>query len=201
MLKFVVERLGWVVTIVVVVAFFLPWLKTGERSGRSAVSPEQTREEMVEEADQSWMETYFTLRPNEVQDALFHPLAGTSGCSLLLLARSDRPADQHRARKMVSFLGSTESREAAVLIYAIPAFVLIGICMMVVAADGRGIFLLPCAMCAGLYFFMRGRLSETYLDRSVLELAAGLGLWISLYGLLSMAGLLGLRAILGWSRK
>jgi hypothetical protein len=201
MLKLMIERIGWAVAFTVVIAFFLPWLKSKTGGAEAPVRPERAVQELVEEAERPWFTSYFSLREREILDATTQPLQGTSGFGLLLLTRSDQITDQEKARRMVSFLGSIEPKPAAILIYAVPACALIAACFLTVVPRVRGLFFIPISLCLLIYLMMRVRLNETYFERLVLDLSAGLGLWISLYGLLAMMVLLLARYSLAWTKK
>ncbi len=199
MVKSILERMCWAIAFSVVIAFFLPWLKAKGHGAMDYAHSELKKQEVVEDANRPLGESYFMLRTEEIRDALSDPLDGTSGWALLLMTRSEKPDDREKARKMISFLGNMESREAGILIYAVPACALISACFFTVAIRVRWLFLIPLALCGLLYTFLRTGLNETYFDRLVLDLPVGLGLWISLYGLLVIIILLAIRVAFGKS--
>jgi hypothetical protein len=201
MFSYLLERLAWAIAFTVAIAFFLPWMKVKGHGAMDHTRSEQEKQELVEDADRSWVISYFTLSESELQDALADPLSGTNGFQLLLWARSDHAVDRERAQKLILILGNLGIREASILIYAIPACTLIGACFFTAVPRGRLLYLVPLVLGALLYTLFRTQLNGTYLDRLVLDHAVGLGFWISLYGLLLMTLLLTLRVVVGLGRK
>jgi hypothetical protein len=195
------ERLAWAIAFTVVIGFLLPWVKSKPQHQRNPL-PENTVRELVQEAERPWVETFFMIRPQELAGALEAPLTGTSGLKILWLVRSQEARQRAEGKKLVAFLGSIAPSQASVLIYAVPASVLIGACFFTVAPQRpRWLFLVPLLFCGVLYSLMRARLSDTYFERLVLDQVAGLGLWVSLYGLLLMMGLLGIRLLFNLKSK
>lgn len=192
----VLNTFGLVIAFLVVSSFFLPWIKSGAKPGNTVSA--LTRKLME---DSKWYERYFLLTKDQWNEAIHHPLEGWSGYELVPLLRGNGLKNRVAQWVASSILGENRIHDKAVFLYSIPATAFLTVLFLFVTYRQKWPLFIPLIGCLGLYGFIRWKLDASYFERLTLQLPVGLGLWISLYGLLLLAGILLLRLILpGGSR-
>jgi hypothetical protein len=180
-------KVGWFLAVVTVAAFFLPWVKLETAAFNRVAERQRIANQLEAEADQPWYQRYFSLRPQDTRVALHDPLSGVSGLTLVEWARGTASVqDREKVRNVAEAFGLTGPTAlliGAVSVYAVPALALLGMILFTIGMGARLPLFLCAAACFGLYFLFRYRLDEAFLDRTVLGVAPGAGLWIALYGL------------------
>ena len=191
-------RLGWVLALAVVGAFFVPWIKTAPFN--HSLARERLVAELAREAEQPWYRLYFEVRSEDWKRATREPLRGESGFDLVRLTHGVTPTEQKKAREQAKVFGIDDLRLAALLVYGLPAVALLGMVLFTLVS-ARIPLLAVAILSMGFYFFVRHGLDETLLERMLNGVVPGLGLWATLYGLLAVGVLLFLGALLPGGKK
>jgi hypothetical protein len=178
------DYLAWLSAGIIVGAFFLPWL--GLNSGEKAVAEVLARK-LAESADRSVFEQYFAISDEEKKQALEKPLDGVSGYALVDLLRNGNRTGDPVAKIAASFLGEERVRDRAFLIYVIPVTAILAAAYAFTCRRNRWFLLIPLLVCELLYYAVRENLNDIYFDRIMSQIHVGIGLWLSLYGLLALA--------------
>ncbi|MDL5050445.1 hypothetical protein QQ054_31055, partial [Oscillatoria amoena NRMC-F 0135] len=77
--------------------------------------------------------------------------------------------------------------QKALLVYFYPVLAVVAFLMLLTVRQNRRLFLIPAVLILALYFWTRYRIAVTELERSLIQVQIGLGLWLSLYALLAIS--------------
>ena len=190
------NRLGVVVAILALGAFFLPWIRHDLSLAGVGAAAAQVASQLTGDAESRWWDEWFGLRPQEIEAAKIRPLEGVRGYQLPPLLRGGK-IENGAARLAAEILLNDERiRDKALLIYIPPLAAALTALFLLICQGSRGALTLPLVANGTLYFFMRYKINETYFDRLVVQLQIGIGLWITLYALLALTVILLLRILI-----
>ncbi len=188
--------LGWLLSLAATIAFFLPWLKFPARNAervhpaRSAIIQEINRD-----SNRPLWKSYLTLTSEEWNRALRDAGIGVTGFEIPEIYQVSRHHHDAVLLNASGLLGSERQADRACFAYALPVLAFFS-AAFITFVPRKGALLLPFLATLGLYFLLRFKLNETYLERLTSSLDVGLGLWLSLYALLGLAVVLLLRLLL-----
>jgi ABC-type cobalt transport system substrate-binding protein len=190
------NRLGVVVAILALGAFFLPWIRHDLSWSGAGNAAAHVASQLTGDAERPWWEDWFSLRPQEIEAAKTRLREGVSGYQLPPLLRGDKIENATARLTAEILLNDERIQDKAILIYVPPLAAALTALFLLVCQGSRGALVLPLLTDGTLYFFMRHKINETYFDRLVAQLHIGWGLWITLYALLALTGILLLRILI-----
>ncbi|SDU19467.1 hypothetical protein SAMN05444156_2529 [Verrucomicrobium sp. GAS474] len=191
MIRTALLRFGWLVALLALFSFFLPWVVFRHPLGLDRHHPGSTlalSSELAAEADRPWYQAFLLPEPQEFHAALARPLEGESAFVIAKEAQSAAPADRHRTAALSKIFSLPDPRVAGLIVYAIPAAAILGIVLLSFGL-GRIPLLLLGLLSGGAYVLIRLRVNETFLDRATSGVATGIGLWIALWALFLSAAI------------
>ena len=198
MIRTVLLRFGWLVALLAVLSFFLPWVvphSLGHRVGSTLAVSSQ----LAADADKAWYQTYLLPEEPEFRSSLARPFEGESAFLIAKESQGTAVADRHRTAALAKIFSLPDPRIAGVVVYVIPASAILGIVLLALGL-GRIPLILVALLSGGAYVLVRLRLNETVLDRAVSGLGTGLGLWLALW-LLGLSALILLLSALATGKK
>ncbi|MDZ4789532.1 MAG: hypothetical protein SH807_11390 [Blastochloris sp.] len=178
--------IGWILTGLICLAFFIPWAR---------FAPEQAANNLLDLAgklagdDAPLIQAYLTMRPAEWEAIWHNPGEGLSAYQLVLLSEKNTVSAKV-SQAWVAMLWGDENYEQGVKFLALaPILALLGATALSLGKTSPK-FLLGVSFGQLLFYgFLRWKLNETYGDRLLLQIEFNLGLWLTLYALLILAAL------------
>jgi hypothetical protein len=188
------DWLAWSLSFVVLAAFFIPWFKYAP-SRQAHTARRDVVAQLKASSERSFGATYLTISPREQARALHEPMRGTGGYELPLLTQEPNQTRLLSALAGSRLFGEERLHDRLMMVYALPALAFFSAAFMS-GCQKRWPLLLPLLSVGIVYGAARHQLNETYFERMAAGIDPGIGLWISLYGLLALCVLLVLRFIL-----
>ncbi len=174
-------------TFFAVAGFFLPWVKMN-------AMPSETLEQLAAEVarqlgakEDYYLKDLLVLKDHQIRAANHAPFSGMTGYQLPGQI-NQRDINGMRARlALETFFGSKATEQKALLVYAYPLVAFASFLMLLCVRNNRRLFLIPSILALALYFWTRYRIATTELERSLIQVQIGWGIWICLYALLFIA--------------
>jgi|GEM_PF-1752581 len=178
------EWLVFFVMIAAIAGFFMPWAKIN-------FLPSLALERMAEKVahdlgskNDFYLKDFFVMKKYELRAANADLWKGMSGFQLPAIVNKRNTDGLMANLALQALFGHKGTEQKALLVYAYPLIVVASFLMLISVQKNRRLLLIPSVLALVFYFWTRYRIITTELERSVLQLQIGWGLWICLYSLL-----------------
>jgi hypothetical protein len=175
-------QLGWTLAIVIVLGFFIPWVRYAPKNMFD--NSLQIASQLAADDEKSELLHDYVLMGGQDWQALWqNPAEGESGYQIVLAGKNER---DDAALAFVKILFGDEGWWLKGKLLALaPLLGLTGAVALMYQKSRRKLIIVLIVAEAVFYLFMRRQLHEAYVDRLVLEM--NWGIWLTLYGLALMA--------------
>lgn len=176
---------GKIFAVMTLVGFFLPWVR---------ISPDSLKGNTLEllknltQGGKSTGSTFLWMRGEEWREMWGDPVDGFSGYQLSLGARSGTPRMKAQQELASVVLDGKEKRPLLGWLLLIPALAVLGLLGLILEGAPRAFPLVVGLGLGGMYFILRWKIAGAYTDRLLAQLQLGPGWWITIYGMVSLAG-------------
>jgi len=184
---------GWICAGFVIIAFFLPWARFNpDHSGNNLLGIARS----LGQDKSDFTHSYLLMRGEDFEALWNSPADGISAYQLLALSHP-----HHLAAKIKRAVFDTlvDNDKGSWQIYGLilaPLLALAGAILLSSSRYARTWMLAVAFGQLGFYTFVRWKLQANLVNRLAMQIDLNWGLWLSLYGLLCLALLLLIRALL-----
>lgn len=184
------EWVALILTFFSLAGFFLPWVKL-------SVLPSHTLEVLAENIYKSlgsknefYLSNLFFLKKHEVRAANNEFFTGLKGYQLPAMVNEHSANGLIASLALQTFFGSKGVEQKALLMFAYPVLALASLLMILFVRQNRRLLLIPAFLAFIFYFWTRYRVISTELERSMMQMQMGWGVWVTIYSLFLMGILL-----------
>ncbi|MEM9400630.1 MAG: hypothetical protein AAF984_10515, partial [Verrucomicrobiota bacterium] len=182
---FVFKGIGLLISALVILAFFLPWVRLSSETLVRSVGT--LIEKIAQDDEESLVEQWVWMRERERQALFEKPSEGVSGYQIFMTTWDDTLEGKLTRVLMQVLFGSEEAKWGAKLMVLAPVFGLTTLVIFLLPLLPR-IFPLAVGMgCLAYYVLARWKLNEAFGERLILHIELSYGLWLSLFGLLMLS--------------
>lgn len=185
------SMLGWLLAFAVVISFFLPWA----RLSPDLDSAIEIARRLVDDQD-DLVSTWVWMRTKEFRDLQKTPGEGYSGYQLILLSEEETVSAAVAKAFFNMLWGDVRPGFHMKTLALAPLLAFLAAVLLAMPKPPSSWLSAMAGASLLFYLWMRFKLNESYTDRLLLHVELSYGLWLTLFGLLLLAALLLLRAIL-----
>jgi hypothetical protein len=193
-----VHQAGKVLVVLILVGFFLPWVR---------ISPDSLKSNTMEvvrslaKGGGNFGSTFLWMRGEELQEMWGDPADGFSGLQLAFGAKS-RTARAKAQQELASVaLDGRDKRPLLGWLLLIPILTLLGWAGLVLRHVPAAFLILTAVGLGALYTILRWRIATAYTDRLLAQLELGPGWWMTVYGMLGLGIVCLVLGIRNWGRN
>lgn len=177
------DWIALILAALVVGAFFLPWAKPSpSAAGTLGALAREFNRTLGTEHEFSFQD-FFVMREDEWKAAIHQPFEGISGFELPQRVNDKSLKGRMAAAYAELLFGRGAIEQKSLLVWLYPLTALTGALMVIGLGKKKTLLWFPIGLGLILALFLRYKMLSTDFVRAMTQVYAGLGLWITYYGL------------------